>query len=80
MPIELKASASLSCVSSLCEKVRTHARAHSVRPAGNYLREPQPRAPRNASGIGSEEQVFCEVLKTPSTRRSKELPSTPLGG
>jgi hypothetical protein len=77
VPIEPKASASSSCVSPWFESVMTHARAQYV------LRVLSAGAPSrvswNAGSIGSEEQVFCDLLGTPSMRRSKNLPSSRSG-
>ena len=68
MPIEPKASASTSCVSPRSEKVRTHARAQYIL---WVLSAGAPsRVPRNAGSIGSEEQVFCDLLRIPSRRDS----------
>jgi hypothetical protein len=68
VPIEPTASASSSCVSPRSEKVRTHARAQyilRVLSAGA-----SSRASWNAGNIGSEEQVFCDLLRIPSRRDS----------
>ena len=77
MPIEPKARTNSSYLSPRSEKVR-RMQGHNTS-CGLLSAGAASHALRNTGSIGSEEQLSLDLLRTPSRRSSKNLPSSRSG-